>query len=148
VTIYQDLLKRKDLTELQLAVIRNNLAFLYAISSQGERALEVIGDAISQLGPRSDFLDTRGLAHLSSGNVEAAVADLRKAVEGGQGDGSTFFHLALAESKSGNVPEAVAAIQEAIGKGLTEEQLSKPEATLFRNLMKELQPHLPAESVE
>lgn len=146
--IYPQLLKRSDLSEMHRALVRNNLAFLYAISDQGSQALEVIGDAISQLGPRSDFLDTRGLAHLASGNIESALADLRKAVDGGQAASGTYFHLALAESRANNIPEAVAAMQQAIDKGLKEEELFGREAAMYQDLMKELKPHMPVETVE
>ena len=140
--LYQELLKRTDMNEMQRAIIQNNLAYQYAISNQGEQALAVIGDAISQLGPRSDFLDTRGLAYLASGNFEKAVQDLRSAVTGGQGDAATYFHLALAEQQSGNVAEAVAAIRKANTLGLDEADLSKPERSLYRQLMKTLEPQL------
>ena len=105
-TLYEALLKRSELNDLQRAVIRNNLAYVYAITNKGDQALAIIGDAISQLGPRSDFLDTRGLAYLASGQFDNAVTDLRTAVSGGQGDAATYFHLALAEHRSGNIDEA------------------------------------------
>ena len=50
--LYRDFLNRSDATDLQKAQIRNNLAFLLAISQRGQEALEVIGDAIEELGPR------------------------------------------------------------------------------------------------
>ncbi len=140
-TIYETLLKRSDISPLQQAVIRNNIAFLYAISNEGNKALEILADANSQLGPRSDFLDTRGLAYLASGKFDAALKDLRDAVAGGQGGAPTYFHLALAEHRNGNFAEAVQAIEQAEAKGMTEADLSKPEVLLYRQLQKELQPH-------
>jgi tetratricopeptide (TPR) repeat protein len=139
---YESLLKRTDISDLQRAVVRNNLAFVYAISNKGSQALAVIGDAINQLGPRSDFLDTRGLAYLADRQFENAVKDLRSAVSGGQGGAATYFHLALAEHSSGNIPEATAAIQQAQQLGLDEADLSTPEVALYRRLMRELEPHL------
>ena len=141
-TLYEELLKRSELNALQQAVIRNNLAFVYAISNRGDQALTVIGDAISQLGPRSDFLDTRGLAYLASGQFDNAVTDLRTAVSGGQGDAATYFHLALAEHRSGNIEKATAAMKLANEMGLDETDLSKPELSLYRQLMQDLAPHM------
>ncbi len=142
VKLYEGLLKRSELNDLQRAVIRNNLAFVYAISNKGDQALTVIGDAISQLGPRRDFLDTRGLAYFASGQFENAVKDLRSAVSGGQGDAATYFHLALAEHRRGNIPEATAAMKLANEMGLDEADLSKPEVSLYHQLMRDLEPHL------
>jgi tetratricopeptide (TPR) repeat protein len=139
---YESLLKRTDISDLQRAVIRNNLAYVYAISNKGSQALAVIGDAIDQLGPRSDFLDTRGLAYLADRQFENAVKDLRSAVSGGQGGAATYFHLALAEHSSGNIAEATAAIRQAQQLGLDEADLSSPEVALYRRLMRELEPHL------
>jgi predicted Zn-dependent protease len=147
-SLYVELLKNTALNEFQQAVIRNNLAYGYAISNQGQKALDTIGDAIQQLGPRSDFLDTRGLAYLASNQADLAVKDLREAVSGGDGTASTYFHLALAESKSENMEAAAEAMKRAMDLGLSENELSPAEVALFRQLRKTLSETTQATSSE
>ncbi len=141
-TLYRAFLSRSDATDLQKAQIRNNLAFLLAISQRGSEALEVIGDAISELGPRADLLDTRGTAYLSSGNLEAALKDLQAAVSGDDASASMYFHLALAEHKGGKTAEAVKAMEKAQSMGLTEADLETPEVPIYRDLLQNLGPEL------
>jgi tetratricopeptide (TPR) repeat protein len=141
-SLYQDILQRDDIGDYEKAVVRNNLAYVYAISDQGDKALATIGDAISQIGPRSDFLDTRGLAYMMSGKLDEALKDLRGAVQEGDGTASTYFHLALAENKSGNTDEAAEAIRQAKDMGLTEADLSTAEVAMYRKLLQDLGPQL------
>jgi tetratricopeptide (TPR) repeat protein len=137
-TLYAELLKRHDLGSQQEAVVRNNLAFIYAISDKGDQALDVIGDAITQLGPRSDLLDTRGLAYLARGDFDRAVEDLRLAVADGRADASMYFHLALAELRKGNRDEAQSAFKTATEMGLDQADLSLPERQLYQKLESQL----------
>ncbi len=144
--MYRDFLRRSDPAnpnlDFQKAVVRNNLAFQLAINNRGKEALEVIGDAISQLGPRSDFLDTRAMAHLASGDVQNAVKDLRTATLSGTATAAMFFHLALAEHTAGNQPQAVQALKRALEMDLKESDLTNPEIVLFRDLRKKLEPEI------
>lgn len=137
-TIYLGLLKDPTIKDFDKALIRNNLAYGYAITNQGEKALDVIGDAISQIGPQSAFLDTRGLAYLSSNKVDLALKDLQEAVSGGEGSASTYFHLALAEWKGKNNQEAVAALETATQMGLSEADLSPSEIALLKQMREAL----------
>lgn len=136
--IYQGLLNDPTVKDFDKALIRNNLAYGYAITNQGDKALDAIGDAISQLGPRSDFLDTRGLAYLSSNKVDLALKDLHEAVAGGDGSASTYFHLALAEWKGKNTKEAQEALARASQLGLSETDLSPSEIALLKQLREAL----------
>lgn len=139
--LYNAFLSRPDVTDLQRAVVRNNLAYIHAINNNGQEALKVIGGAIDQLGPRNDFLDTRGLAYLVNGQVENALKDLRTA-SAGRGDASTLFHLALAEHEASNNAEAAAALKKAIELGLKEKELWGPEVERLRKLKQQLQAEL------
>ncbi|MCA9169349.1 MAG: tetratricopeptide repeat protein, partial [Planctomycetales bacterium] len=137
-SLYVQLLQRSDMPKMEQAMLQNNLAFVYAVSGQGKKALETIGDAIDQLGPRSDFLDTRGLAYYADGQIENALADLAKATEARDAASTTYFHYAMALHKAKRLDEAVAAFQKALDMGLTDAELSAPEAKLFARFQKEL----------
>ena len=137
--MYSEFLERTDIKDLERAVIRNNLAYLHALSDDGNEALTVIGDAISQLGPRSDFLDTRGLAYLVDGQIDNAVTDLREAAKGQPFDPGIRFHLALAEHRAGNFQQAADALKQALDMGLDPEELSLPEVKLLESLQSSLE---------
>ena len=95
---YRDFLARKDLSDRERAVAWNNLAFVLAASNKNSKeALKMINDSISILGPSPELLDTRALAHLATGQSEAAIADLRAAIAE-RPSGMNYFHLALAHA--------------------------------------------------
>ncbi len=146
--LYRSILARNDLDEYQRAVVQNNLAFLLAVSRRGEEALQVIGNAIDQLGPRADLLDTRAMAHLASGRYEAAIKDLRTAIADGGGTVGMLFHLALAEYQAGDREQAAAALRQSIDRGLVEAELSEPEAVLLRRLQNDLKPLMEKEQTD
>ena len=132
-TLYSKFLDRTDTTEMQRAVVRNNLAFLYALSNDGTRALSTIGDAINELGPRPDFLDTRGLAYLVNGQINEAIEDLKQAADGNP-DSGVLFHLALALYKGQQFEEAAKNLDQSLELGLDPDALSSPERQLFDTL--------------
>ncbi len=139
---YRSFLSRTDTSELDKAQMRNNLAYLLAISGRGTEALEVIGDAIEQLGPRGALLDTRAMAYLSNGQVEQAIQDLRSVIASGDVTPGIYFHLALAEQKNGNTAEAVNAFRQGQAIGLSEESVESMEVPIYQKLLKELEPEL------
>ena len=140
--LYRDFLNRNDVSDLQKATVRNNLAFLLAVTNRGTEALQVIGNAIQQLGPRAALLDTRAMAYLSSGQLDLATKDLQTIVAGGEATPGMYFHLALAEQKNNNIAAAVEAFRRAQSMGLTEADLEPPEVPIYRQLLSDLGPEL------
>ena len=136
--LYRAFLNRSDASDLQKAVVRNNLAYQLAASGRGAEALEVIGDAIDQLGPRADFLDTRALAYLASGDYANAVKDLNLALNSGNESGPMLFHLALAYDGNGDRQQAAQSLQRALDLGLQESDMSQSEAEKFTRLQEKL----------
>ena len=118
--------------------MRNNLAYQLAASGRGAEALEVIGDAIDQLGPRADFLDTRALAYLASGDYGNAIKDLNLALNSGNENGPMLFHLALAYDGNGDRQQAAQSLQRALDLGLQETDLSASEAEKLTRLQEKL----------
>ena len=141
-SMYRDFLTRADVTDLQKAIIRNNLAFQLAVNGRGDEAVEVIGDAIDQLGPRADFLDTRALAYLSSGDSGNAIKDLLLALKSGDGTAPMHFHLALAYAES-DKEKAGIELKKALDMGLTEGKVSPAEAKLLTRLKTQLKDYMP-----
>ena len=141
-SMYRELLTRTDVTDLQKAIIRNNLAFQLAVNGRGDEAVEVIGDAIEQLGPRADFLDTRALAYLSSGDSESAIKDLLLALKSGDGTAPMHFHLALAFAGT-DKERAGVELKKALDMGLAEGNVSPAEAKLLTKLKTQLKDYLP-----
>ena len=140
--LYRAFLNRNDVSDLQKATVRNNLAYLLAVTDRGTEAQQVIGDAIQQLGPRAALLDTRAMAYLSSGQLDLAIKDLQTIVAGGEATPGMYFHLALAEQKNNNLAAAVEAFRKAQSMGLTEADLEPPEVPMYRRLLTDLGPEL------
>ncbi|MAT72154.1 MAG: hypothetical protein CMJ58_21820 [Planctomycetaceae bacterium] len=120
---YESVLRRNDLPTLVRATALNNLAFLIALKGQTNRmdeALEYANQAISLIGPISDLLDTRAVAHLGAGDYQAAVKDMRKSVQVNPTAGK-YFHLAQAELGAGNEGAAMDAWKSCLEEGMTAE---------------------------
>ena len=78
VRLYREVLAAKETKPDQAAVVKNNLAFVLAVTNQNlPEALKLISESIHVLGPNSDLLDTRGLVYLNQGDLPKAIADLR-----------------------------------------------------------------------
>jgi tetratricopeptide (TPR) repeat protein len=144
--LYREYLTREDVSNLEKAAMRNNLAFLLAVTNRGTEALDVIGDAIEQLGPLAALKDTEAMAYLASGRMEEALTELRTIASSGQATPGMYFHLALAEHRSGNTAAAVEAFQKAQQMGLSEATLDPPEIPIYQKLLKALGPELQKES--
>ncbi len=139
--IYRELLTNKASSAMQLAIVKNNLAFLLAVTKQSPgsatEALKLISDAMKVMGPTPDLLDTRALAYLAQGNVKLAVADLRSA----SADTPTvakFFHLAQAEKQANNVDAARAALAQAQELGVDLNRFTKVEKQSYAELVDQL----------
>lgn len=91
------------------AIALNNLSVLIALRG-GDRteAIELIDRAIERAGPRPDFLDTRALVRIASGDASGALEDASEAVNGLHSS-AAYFHLAQAYLQTRNRTAAVAA---------------------------------------
>jgi tetratricopeptide (TPR) repeat protein len=113
ISIYRELLAGKEATAYQKALVKNNLAFILAVTKESPQAtaeaLSMTEEAIQILGPTSDLLDTRALAYLANGKTKEALADLQLAIADAPST-SKYFHQALAEKQVGNGEAAKAAL--------------------------------------
>ncbi len=140
--IYRARLADNDANAVQKAIVKNNLAFLLAISknpkSEAKEAVDLTQQAIQVLGPTSDLLDTRGLAYLAAGNMQDAIADLRLAADDSPSI-AKLFHLAQAEKQANNLDAARKALAKAEELGLSADRFSPREREIYTQLAKELQ---------
>ena len=120
--IYRDLLARRRLEPMQAAIIANNLAFHLAQPDTAAEARTLIDQAIEELGPHPDLLDTRGLVSLAAGDPRRAVADLREAVL--QPTPTKLLHLAYAQFQAGDAEAATRSLEAARKKQLRPARLS------------------------
>ncbi|MBI3837009.1 MAG: tetratricopeptide repeat protein [Planctomycetia bacterium] len=141
VKIYRDLLNSPGANEHQKAIVKNNLAFVLAITSNAPQtaaeSLKLINEAMRVLGPNSDLLDTRALGYLASGDVKKALADLRAAATDSPSS-SKFFHLAEAEKRANNIEKAREALDKAQTLGLDVNRLTPLEKQNYTRLTGEL----------
>jgi cellulose synthase operon protein C len=141
VKVYRELLEDPDANDYQKALVKNNLAFVLAISKDkpgnAAEALKLVEEAIRVLGPTSDLLDTRALAYMALGKTKQAVADLQMAVTD-KPSGSKYFHLALAEKQNSNPEAARTALTKAQELGTEPKQLTSLESKSFQELVDSL----------
>jgi tetratricopeptide (TPR) repeat protein len=120
----------------------NNLAWLLALQEgRGDEALHLAEQAVEALGPLTEILDTRGLAHLACGQTEQAADDFRDAWRPGlrgRALASIRFHRAWALQRIGKHQEARAALQQARASGLQEDQLHPVERAAWEELAADL----------
>ncbi|MCI0459244.1 MAG: tetratricopeptide repeat protein [Gemmataceae bacterium] len=117
------------------ALARNNLAWLLALKEEGkgEEALGLIEEAIKIAGPRGPLLDTRGVIHLTLGQVRPAIDDLKQAVAEAPTPGR-LFHLAQAYLRAGQRRDAGDAWQRARNAGLAQASLDPLELSAYQQL--------------
>ncbi|MGD9724643.1 MAG: tetratricopeptide repeat protein [Pirellulales bacterium] len=138
VKIYREVLAAPETTPRQAAIVKNNLAFVLAVTKQDlPEALKLIGESINVMGPISDLLDTRGLVYLHQGDVKQAVADLRLSASN-QPTVSKYFHLAQAEKEANNLDAARTAIAQAEQMGADLSRMTPLEQKSYRQLVDEL----------
>jgi len=121
-TIYRTLLTKTDIDMTQKAIISNNLAFHLAKPGSTTEARKLIDEAIDELGPLPDLLDTRGMIHMAAGESQEAVADFSEAVL--QPTDVKFLHLAWAQFEAGDKSAAKASLDAGRRRGLTASRLS------------------------
>jgi tetratricopeptide (TPR) repeat protein len=91
-------------------LLANNRAYMNVRLGKAEESLEEINTAINLWGPRVEVLDTRAMIHLSRGDYEKAIEDLKEATMFPVKSGVYFFHLALAYQAADNRPAAMKAL--------------------------------------
>jgi cellulose synthase operon protein C len=101
-----------------LATSYNNLAWLLALKDdQGKEALVDIDNAIKLVGPKPDYLDTRGVIYLNLKKTQDAIKDLQSAVEADPSP-PKLFHLAQAYLQANNRERATYYWKDAVEKKL------------------------------
>jgi tetratricopeptide (TPR) repeat protein len=145
VQIYRNLLKDPAANGHQKAIVKNNLAFVLAITSNAPgiaaESLKLTSEAIPVLGPNSDLLDTRALGYLASGDVKKALGDFRDAVMDAPSSplsASKYFHLAQAEKRANNIENAREALNKAQTLKLDVNRLTPLERQNYKRLADEL----------
>ena len=131
-TVYRNLLAKDDLTSMQRAIVSNNLAFYLAKPETIGEAEKLIDQAIAELGPLPDLLDTRGMVRLEAGKNAEAVADLREALL--QPSDVKHLHLAWAQFRSGDEAGARSTLELGRRRGLTAARLSPDERQMLGEL--------------
>ncbi len=116
----------------------NNLAWLMALrNDKSGDALKLINQAITRKGPVPELLDTRGVVHLKSGDLQRAVQDLTRAAQLDP-SGPKLFHLAEAYLQANNRQNASQAFEKARAKGLRQEDLHPLEVATYQRLLNDL----------
>jgi tetratricopeptide (TPR) repeat protein len=139
IEVYKDFLEREQANARQRAIVQNNLAFVLAMEGEGDEALSLINEAISEMGPMADLLDTRAMAHLANKDADSAKTDLEKAIAENDTP-EKRLHLAEAEFLAKNREAAAEALRTAIDTGLNVEKLSKQEQAMYHRLKSALLP--------
>ncbi|MDO4575509.1 MAG: hypothetical protein Q4D98_09895 [Planctomycetia bacterium] len=102
---YEEILKLPSLTRVQKAYVGNNLAYILAVSGTDvPRAITLVDEAMLVLGNGADFLDTRAVIYLKTGErsrIDQAIQDLKRAIVIRQ-EPLYYFHLAVAFMKKDN----------------------------------------------
>jgi tetratricopeptide (TPR) repeat protein len=141
INMYRSVLNGSEADQWQKAVVKNNLAFVLAMSAktdaESQEALKLTKEAIEVLGPTADLLDTQAMVYLAQNNAQHAVNDLHTAI--GEDPAPTkYFHLALAELGSGNRMGAREALRKAKESNFDTEQLSILERKNYEKLERDL----------
>jgi tetratricopeptide (TPR) repeat protein len=118
-------------------VALNNLAWLLGHrKDEAARALPLIDDAVRGQGRRADLLDTRAVILLALGKTDAALSDLKEAVEA-DATPTRLFHLAQALHQSRDRDRTLQQLREAKALGLTPALLHPVEQQVCRELLAE-----------
>jgi len=106
-----DSISTARLNDNQRGLLANNRAYMNVRLGKAEESLEEINTAIDLWGPRVEVLDTRAMIHLSRGDHQKAIEDLKEATMFPVKSGVYFFHLALAYQTADNRPAAMEALK-------------------------------------
>ena len=137
--LYRDVLNRSDINESQKAVAYKNLAFVLASERKNlPEALDLINRAGSELGLRSDILDTRGMVYLAMDKYPEAVADFSESVLVTSPSAVKLLHLAMAQDLSLDRLAAQKSFHRAKEAKLDSAALSKSEQAFYDRLLKDV----------
>ncbi|MFL5240814.1 MAG: tetratricopeptide repeat protein [Gemmataceae bacterium] len=136
VRLYREILKRDPYHPEAL----NNLAWLIAYhKGSEEESLRLVNQAMEQLGPIPELLDTRAVAYLGLEQADRALEDLNDAASSKSVDKKTMasikFHLARALLMENKRQEATKAFQAAQQAGLKFEELHPYERDGWQELV-------------
>lgn len=120
----------------------NNMAWTLAENlKKHDEAMTIIDEAISRIGRRPSFLDTRGVILTRMGRYSEAITDLEAALQAatiisdGQPLSAIYFHLARAYMLNDQPDKAKTYFEAGKSVGLKAEQLESTEQEDFRKLM-------------
>jgi tetratricopeptide (TPR) repeat protein len=115
-------------------VALNNLAWLLGQrTTTATEALALIDRAIAKHGQRPELLDTRAVALLNLGRIEAALRDLERVVNEAPTP-TRLFHLCRAYERSQNIASAQATLRQANESGLTSQHLHPIEQAEYQRV--------------
>lgn len=117
----------------------NNLAWLIALREgrvKEKEALDLINSAIRVKGPHPDYLDTRGMIYVFTGQGRRAIADLEAASRAAPSP-SKYFHLAQAYLVLKDKTKARKALEDGKARGLPT-GLHRLEVAEYRKVASEL----------
>jgi Tfp pilus assembly protein PilF len=117
----------------------NNLAWLTALKDNKPiEALGYINRAIALQPSQPDFLDTRGIVHLTAGDIPSAMSDLTKAVAIDPAP-AKLFHLAQAHLAAKDKEKAKQYLDAArTKKGFTPSDLHALERPAYDKMLNDL----------
>jgi tetratricopeptide (TPR) repeat protein len=119
-------------------VALNNLAWMLAHrADRANEALTLINRAIDTHGPRPEFLDTRAVALINRGNLEAAIRDLERIVNEAPTP-ARLFHLSRAHERARNTTTAMSFLRQANDMGLTSQMLHPGERAEYQRVTADL----------
>ena len=130
--IYRELVAVPDMDSTQRAIVANNLAFHLAKPDSVAEAKKLVEQAIAELGPLPDLLDTRGMIRLAAGENVEAISDFQEAVL--QPTDVKFLHLAWAQLKAGDQTAAKSSLEAGLRRGLAPSKLAPEERARLREL--------------
>jgi len=145
---YRALLNRNDLSDMEKALIQNNLAYVLAAGSgkPSDRAAnarlreaeDLIDKAISVIGPIGSLLDTRSVVRMGLGKNREALDDAQQAVVE-EPSPLSYFHLVQALIAVGDTPTALREWQRACQDlGLSPEAIPPIERARFGEVASQL----------
>jgi tetratricopeptide (TPR) repeat protein len=137
---YREVLKRNA----GYATAMNNLAVMLTLKPRNDKelndALKLIDDAMKITGPMAQMLDTRACVYIAMGQAQKALADMKDVIADGKRP-ERLFHQAQALELADEKNQAAIVMEEALGMGLSEKHLQKPELPAFERLKKMAKAH-------
>jgi len=137
VQVYREYLGRTGAAPRERAIVQNNLAFILAMQGRGDDALELIEDAIDELGPTADLLDTEAMVHAARKDYSRARASLNRAITESPSP-AKYLHLASVEFRAADLGAAAKALELARKNGLDAGTLMPTEREMYHRLSQAL----------